>query len=446
MAETVSTSPFPMMTRIAKDRETLAYRALVLFSYYYFIRPEDFIPGLAVIPLGKIMGGLALLALLVGPKSKAGQKVPPELKVLTLLLVQMLLTIPFASWRGGAFDSVVNKFSKGVIVAYLIVFTLNKVSDLRKLLLIQVGTVALITVASVIINKTQGDGRLMGIQKGILENPNDLAINIAINFPLALAFLIGEKGVLSKIFWAGSMAVMLKAVVATYSRSGMVALAFTLLICVWEFGLKGRRPMLLVTAVVVAVIGFGVMFGTPHYLARLESLAFGNIQGANDHGSLEGRKALLMASLRIMVEHPMFGVGPGNFAGFSGFWQPAHNTYTGLGAETGVPGLFLFVLLMALSLRKTAAVRKLPGYAEHANIRLWASGLRAGLGAYLVGAMFATTEYNLFPYFMVGYICALYRIAGVSDKATEAKPLTLTQWNPRDPQDAAKQNEPVRIR
>jgi len=76
MAETVPASPFPMMTRIAKDRETLAYRALVLFSYYYFIRPEDFIPGLAVIPLARIMGGLALLALLVGPKSKAGQKVP----------------------------------------------------------------------------------------------------------------------------------------------------------------------------------------------------------------------------------------------------------------------------------------------------------------------------------------------------------------------------------
>jgi len=60
--------------------------------------------------------------------------------------------------------------------------------------------------------------------------------------------------------------------------------------------------------------------------------------------------------------------------------------------------------------------------------------------------MFATTEYNLFPYFMVGYICVLYKIAGVSDKATDAKPLTLTQWNPRDTQDAAKQNEAVRMR
>jgi hypothetical protein len=29
----------------------------------------------------------------------------------------------------------------------------------------------------------------------------------------------------------------------------------------------------------------------------------------------------------------------------------------------------------------------------------------------VAGALFASTEYNLFPYFMVGYICSLYEIA-----------------------------------
>jgi O-antigen ligase len=441
MTEQVSTSPFPLVTKIAQNRDSLAYKALVLFAYYYFIRPEDFIPGLAVIPLGKIMGGIALLALLIGPRSKDGQKIPIELKVMTLLLFQMLLTIPLASWPGGAFDSVVNKFSKGVIVAYLIVLTLSKVSQIRKLLLVQVGTVALITIASLIVHKTQGDGRLMGIQKGILENPNDLAINIAINFPLAVAFLLGEKGALRKVFWTVSLGAMLYAVVATYSRSGMVALGITTLICLWEFAIKGRRVMLLVAAAVVGAIGLGVMLGTPHYLLRLESMVLGNIQGANDHGSLEGRKELLLASIRIALQNPVLGVGPGNFAAVSGFWQPAHNTYTGLAAETGFTGLFLFLLMMGLSMRKTAAIRKLPGYAAHANIRLWASGLRAGLGAYLVGAMFATTEYNLFPYFMVGYICALYKIASIAPEETGDKPPALTRLDLRDGTDDTKHHE-----
>ena len=40
-----------------------------------------------------------------------------------------------------------------------------------------------------------------------------------------------------------------------------------------------------------------------------------------------------------------------------------------------------------------------------------AFGLSLLCAAYAIGSMFASTEYNLFPYFMVGYVCALYRIA-----------------------------------
>src|SRR5215468_12593837 len=85
-------------------RTTLAYRALVLFSFLYFFRPEDFIPGLSVIPLGKIAGGIALLALIFGVKRKDRGQLPFEAKVLLVLLAHMILTIPFAFWRGGAFD------------------------------------------------------------------------------------------------------------------------------------------------------------------------------------------------------------------------------------------------------------------------------------------------------------------------------------------------------
>ena len=54
------------------DRSTLGYRALVAFTIIYYTRPEDFIPGLAVIPLSKISGGIALIGLLVslGAKDK----------------------------------------------------------------------------------------------------------------------------------------------------------------------------------------------------------------------------------------------------------------------------------------------------------------------------------------------------------------------------------------
>ena len=48
-----------VMAPAPTPRVTLAYRALVLFSVIYFYRPEDFIPGLSHIPIGKIAGDAA---------------------------------------------------------------------------------------------------------------------------------------------------------------------------------------------------------------------------------------------------------------------------------------------------------------------------------------------------------------------------------------------------
>jgi putative inorganic carbon (hco3(-)) transporter len=263
-------------------------------------------------------------------------------------------------------------------------------------------------------------GRLSGIQKGILENPNDLAINIAINFPLCLAFLLGAKKQSSKIFWAVNLAFMGWGVIATFSRSGLIAMIATILICIWEFGIKGKRAVVLVAAVFVGLAAVAVVFATPNYLTRVESLVRGNIEGSGDRGSVEAREELLKDSLAIMARHPLFGIGPGNFPSFTQTWRVAHNTYTELGAESGIPGLFLFILLLVLTLRKIKNIRKLPGYQANEDIRLWTSALRAAMAAYIVGAMFSSTEYNLFPYFVVGYVCAVYQIASVPEDPADS--------------------------
>jgi O-antigen ligase len=394
-------------------KSTLAYNALVVFSLIYYVRPEDFIPGLDAIPIGKISGGITLLALIFGVPARLRHKLTIELKVLLLLLAHMILCIPFAAWRGGAYDAVVNKFSKGVIVAVLIYMVATSVNEVRKLLVIQAGAVALVTVVSVLVHHTNW-GRLMGIQKGILENPNDLAINIAINFPLCIAFFFAAKRGARKLFWGSSLVFMAYAVVATYSRSGLLAMVVTVIICIWEFGIRARRTTVLVSAALAGVVALGVVIATPHYLVRVESLFLGNIEGSGDRNSLAARKQLLKQSLTIMAHHPLFGIGPGNFPSYTETWLVVHNTYAELGAEAGLPGVFLFVLMLVLSLRKIRRVRKLPGYESSEDIRLWTSALWAAMAAYIAGAAFASTEYNLFPYFMVGYICAVYQIAKVS--------------------------------
>ena len=408
-------------------RATLAYRALVLFSVIYFFRPEDFIPGLFYIPLGKIAGGIALAALIFGVKRTERGKLPLEGKILLVLLAHLILTIPTAFWRGGSFDTVINKFSKGVIVALLISLVVTKMSGLRRLLFIQASAVALVTIGSLIVHHTQ-DGRLMGIQQGILENPNDLAINIAINFPLCMAFLFASKGGIRKLFWAFSLISLLVGVVATYSRSGMIAMVITAIICLWEFGIKGRRFMLLGVTLILGVLSVGGLVASPKYRDRILSLvqrpAPGSYQEgsmeAHGQGSLQERTLLLKESASLMLHHPIFGVGPGNFPAVTEEWRVVHNTYTEFGAEGGIPALVLFLALLFVSMRRINRVYKLPGYKSDPEIRIWTSALWAALAGYAAGAMFASTEYNLFPYFLVGYICALYKIAAKPADGTGA--------------------------
>jgi hypothetical protein len=57
-------------------------------------------------------------------------------------------------------------------------------------------------------------------------------------------------------------------------------------------------------------------------------------------------------------------------------------------------------------------VRKSDHYRDDPEFRLFTQALWAGIVGYLMAACFASTEYNLYPYFMVGYACAMVRITG----------------------------------
>ena len=390
-------------------RRPFVYMALVAFSWLYYYRPEDFIPGLSAIPMAKITGLIALIALLVGMAS-GSNKMPTAVKLLWLLVVQMSLCIPFAIWKGGAFSTVTEKFSKTAVVAMLISMAVVTIRELRKLLWIQVSAVNLVVFFSILLRHTES-GRLAGIQKGILENPNDLAINIAISFPLGLAFLLCAKG-FKKAVWAVALAFMAVGIVLTYSRSGLLAFILSLGVCVWEYGIKGKRRYIVWTTIVLLVGGMGASLSSSHYRARVESILAGNIEGSGDKGSLDARKALLKKSIIVAATHPLFGVGPGCFMLVDKGWIVAHNTYTELAAEAGLPAIVLFLLALGAALKNVLYVKGSAKYQEDPEIGIFTQALRAGLVAYIMAACFASTEYNLYPYFLIGYTCAMVRIVG----------------------------------
>jgi len=424
---TAAISPAPLLKK-AVDQPKLAYLALLTFTFLYYTRPEDFIPGLSLIPMNKITGAIALIGLLVSLGGKDKVKVPMAVKVLMLLLVQMFFASLVAVSGAQAVDTTINKFSKGIIIALLIGMIVTTLKQMRTLLFIQGASVIAVAFFSILINHGKYD-RLYGIQKGILFNPNDLAINIAISFPLCVAFLLVTKGIFRKILWSFGLITMLYGVYATYSRSGLIAIIISGIICFWAYGIKGKRRGILVATALLGVVGLGVVVSSATYRARVASLfAGGDIQDSGDHGSLEKRSYLLKLSLSLAAQHPVFGVGPGCYPIFSEGWQVAHNTYTEFAAEAGIPGLSLFLLALTGAFRNIKNLRKSPGYQKDPTIRLYTDALWASLAAYVAGAAFSSTEYNLFPYFVIAYTCSLYRM-GYSSSYGELEPeVKKSKW------------------
>ena len=399
------------MTKTAvspKERSNLGFRLMLVFSFLYYFRPEDIIPGLAPLHLAKVAGCLALLALLLGSKKGRPKKLPLELKLIFALFAWLILTIPFAYWRGGSFDVVFWGFSKAVIIALTLTLTVSRTFQLRRLIFVQAIGVTLMTIASVIVNHRM-QGRLSGIGEGLLSNPNDLAMNIALNWPLCLAFLLSGRGLARKMFWGLGMLVMIYAVMATYSRAGFMALSLAVVLCLWEFGVRGKRFLLLAGAVLCGLV---LIVAVPqNYSKRLETLAGKFQQGDMDNGSSEARKDLLVKSLKITATHPIFGIGPGNFQAYTHLWRVTHNTYTELSSECGIPALLLFLLLLSRAFRNVKYARKSLRANQNRELQLYASALWVALAAYLLGAFFASTAYELFPYYLVTYTTLLYRIA-----------------------------------
>jgi O-Antigen ligase len=398
----------------------VAFRILLVFSLLYFARPQDLIPGLKYIPVEKIAGGLSLLALVFGMQGRrAVKKLPIEIKLLILMLGWLIFTIPFAWWKGGAFTTVLGRFSKGVIAALLVTLLVARLEELRKLLFVQAVCLTVMTAASIVMFR---GGRMGGSVGGVFGNPNELALHIALNWPLAFAFFLLTKNLCKKMMWAGSMLIMLIGITLTYSRSGFLSLILSGFVCLYQFGIKGRRIYLLVFAVFASVflaVGAPLLgLSSRTWLRRMETIVSNDMEGTWDHGSKEAREEVLKMSLQFMVSHPFVGIGPGNFASVSGTWRVAHNTYTELGAEAGLPALLLFVSVLIRARINLKRVSRSKIFKQDMEIQIFAGAMWASFAAYVVGAAFSDTQYHLFPYFLVAYTTALYHLACVLPNQT----------------------------
>ncbi len=335
-------------------------------------------------------------------------------------MLQFFLASVFSPvWKGRSLG-VTLEFSKVVLIVVVMFLAVTSLVRLRKLIFVQAASVAAVALVSVIRGRAHG-GRLMGVLNGIYANPNDLALAIVLTLPFCLVFLLRSHSAFRKALWMLASLVMVYALFLTGSRAGFLAFLVAAVVCLWGFGIQGRRPHLVLIAFFCGLLIF--VFAGKEVVARLSdtSDANGNYQGA--YSSAEHRRQLLMESLRVTVDYPIFGVGLDNFQVISGAWQPTHNIYTALSAEAGLPALILFLLIYRCALLNLRHVKqKTKGSSE---LGMLATALLASLLAFGLAAFFFPDAYQFFVYFLFAYTTSACGIA----KAMEASGSTLEPEN-----------------
>jgi O-antigen ligase len=142
---------------------------------------------------------------------------------------------------------------------------------------------------------------------------------------------------------------------------------------------------------------------------RFEAIYTFNPNAAGAYSSAQQRLQLFWRSVEATETHPLFGVGPGNFQIISGNWHVSHNSLVQASSEGGLPGLFLYVLIVWFGFKNVRTTKRMTRLQDASNVL--ARALTASLAAYVVGAQFDNTAYLPFPYFLVAYTIVLLSIA-----------------------------------
>ena len=247
------------------------------------------------------------------------------------------------------------------------------------------------------------------------DNPNDLAFVLACTLPLTI-WLVTQGRIATRIVAALAAALIATEVMLSFSRGALLGLAAGL---VWH-GLSERRHRraLTVAAAITAVV----------------ALVFARVDPAPLHRGLQSKSHVAQhnvnyrivayqKALQLAADHPLMGVGPGNFREY--YYEltgsppgtenlgVTHDSYLDVACELGFVGLVLFLGYIALTFRRlNRAVR------ERAGPPGLASFVRTALIVALVGMLTHTEEYFA-PIWLCGALAVqmLGRDKGDSDAA-----------------------------
>jgi len=318
------------------ERYNFPFFLILIFLLFDYGRPQSLIPSLGNLHIPMFVQILLGLTLLSRNKLFSIQNI--QTKCLIALVALMALHIPIAVNNYWAYQ-----ITRGITL-YLIVYLsiVNFVDSYSKIVkFIEVWII--INVACAFIGIIQG-GRIIG--SGFMGDENDFALVVNMAIPFAYFMFLETDSSRKKLFYLFAVGLFIAANVATLSRGGFVGLIPVIAYCWYRTPKKA-----LATIAVILMIGVISLFATDKYWNEMETIK----KERTGQGTGEERWYSWKIGWRIFLDHPIIGVGPGNYAFRVGPYEPpgglhgrsragraAHSLYFTLIPELGLVGIFLF--------------------------------------------------------------------------------------------------------
>lgn len=410
----------PSKTRVVKRGDWILRRGhffsfigLFLFTVLLYVRPHELYPTVTFFKgLAYLVAAATLAIFLPSQLAVEGNLTarPREVNLILLLSLAVLLSVPLALDPAEAWEKC-TEFLKVVVMFIVMVNVLRTERRLKILLFLSLGIGCVVSVGAISDFHNgrflEAADRIKGVLGGMFDNPNDMALHLVMMTPIAVALLFSTRNIFSKAFYAACTLLLIVGNVVTFSRGGLLGLLGAMAVVLWKLG---RRHRLLVFMLALSFTFSLIVFMPKTMVERVASA----INPASDESaamSASGRQELLVRSIVVMVRHPLLGVGMGNFHTVSIREKVAHNAYTQIGAEVGIPAMLLYTMFIVAAYKRMSGVEKAEDAAEnHSRFYYLSVGLQAGLVGYMISSFFLSVGHLHYVYYLVGYAICFHRI------------------------------------
>lgn len=220
-------------------------------------------------------------------------------------------------------------------------------------------------VVNIAFGKVTSDNQFLFRSFGTFVSPNRLAAFLVLSLIVASFSFFKNQFFLNQGLILGSFSFGVIGLVLSFSRTSWFTFVFFLFSAILILFKKGYKWETWVKKALFVVLFFLLLLA-PFLVLRMESL----LTAFSYYGSGSVRWKLIQEALHLIVLKPIFGVGLNHFTRGVVNWpvtdvkavflHPVHNVYLLLAVETGMPALFLFLLVL-ISILKRASRKKVGG-------------------------------------------------------------------------------------